>query len=203
MEIRNMEIRKGTTVFLMVLLGFLNLASCERVQIGWFLIAGNRHYLEGRYQEAQVAYLKALELKRYEEWVRYNLGNVYYALGERKAALEEWDRAQGTEDARLRFNVLFNKGVLALDEENWREGEKLFIQALELDPSSYPAKVNLEYATRKIASAQTQASKLQSSPKPQKLDEEGERLLHYIRQKESNRWIASDRLAVEESAEDW
>jgi tetratricopeptide (TPR) repeat protein len=198
-----MEIRRRIALSLMVLAGSLSLVSCERVQVGWFLITGNRHYLEGRYEEAQIAYLKALELKMYEEWVRYNLGNVYYALGERKAALEEWDRAQGAEDSRLRFNVLFNKGVLALEEENWREGEKLFIQALELDPKSYPAKVNLEYAARKIASAQTQASNLQSSFKPQKLNEEGERLLQYIRQKESNRWIASDRLAVEESAEDW
>ena len=187
----------------MVLAGSLSLVSCVRVQVGWFLIKGNQYYLDGRYQEAQMAYLKALELNMYEEWVRYNLGNVYYALGERRAALEEWDRAQGSVDSRLRFKVLFNKGVLALEEENWREGEKLFIRALELDPTSYSAKVNLEYATQKIASAQTQASKLQTSPRPQKLDEEGERLLHYIRQKESNRWIASDRLAVEESAEDW
>lgn len=198
-----MEIRKSIAILLMVFLGSIGFISCGRVQVGWFLITGNWYYLEGRYQKAQMAYLKALELKKYEEWVHYNLGNVYYALGERRAALEEWDRAQGAEDSRLRFNVLFNKGVLALEEENWKEGEKLFIQALELDPTSYSAKVNLEYATRKIASAETQGAKLQGSPKPQKLDEEGERLLHYIRQKESKRWIASDRLAVEELAGDW
>lgn len=198
-----MEIRKDIAVLLMVFIGSLSFISCGRVQVGWFLITGNWHYVEGRYQEALMAYLKALELKRYEEWVRYNLGNVYYALGERRAALEEWDRAQGAEDSRLRFNVLFNKGVLALEEENWKEGETLFIQALELDPTNYSAKVNLEYATRKIAKTETQGVKLRSSSKPQKLDEEGERLLHYIRQKESNRWIASNRLAVEELTEDW
>jgi len=171
--------------------------------VGWLVWNGNRHFAEGSYQEAQLVYLEALELGKYGEWVHYNLGNVYYALGERKAALEEWEKAIGVDDSRLRFNVLFNKGVLALEEGNFHEAEKLFIQVLELDSTNYSAKVNLEYASMKLSSLQAQTSKLQSSPQPNKLDDEGERLLHYIRQKENNRWIASDKLVVEESAEDW
>lgn len=197
-----MAIRKGIVLFLTVL-GTFSLLSCSGARVVWLLLKGNRYYTEGNYQEAQIAYLQALELGEYEDWAHYNLGNVYYALGERKAALEEWNKALRTEDSRLRFNVLFNKGVLALEEENFQEAEKLYIQALDLDPTSYPAKVNLEYASLKLTSLQAQASRLRSTPRTNTIDDSGERLLHYIRQKESNRWIASDKLAVEASSEDW
>ncbi|MCX7787459.1 MAG: tetratricopeptide repeat protein [Spirochaetes bacterium] len=195
-----MAIRRG---LILLILGSASIVSCSGLRMGWLLWNGNRYFAEGNYQEAQLAYLQALEMGQYREWIHYNLGNVYYALGERKAALEEWDKALGVEDSRLRFSVLFNKGVLALEEGNFKEAEKLFIQALELDSTHPAAKVNLEYASLKLSSLQAQATKPQSTPKPSKLDDEGERLLHYIRQRESNRWIASDKLVVEESAEDW
>jgi len=195
-----MAIRKG---LILLILGSTSVLSCSGVRMGLLVWNGNRYFAEGNYQEAQLAYLEALELGKHGEWVHYNLGNVYYALGERKAALEEWEKAIGVDDSRLRFNVLFNKGVLALEEGNFHEAETLFIQALELDSTNFSAKVNLEYASMKLSSLQAQASKLQSSPQPNKLDDEGERLLHYIRQKENNRWIASDKLVVEESSEDW
>ncbi len=197
-----MAIRKGI-VLGFIILEFISVVSCTGVRVGWHLVKGNRYYAEGNFQEAQVAYTQALEVGEYGEYAHYNLGNVYYTLGERKAALAEWEKAQGAEESRLRFNVLFNKGVLALEEENFKEAERLFIQALEIDSTSYPAKINLEYALLKLSTLQAQASKLHGSPRSHQLDDEGERLLHYIRQKETNRWIASNKIVLEESAEDW
>ncbi|GAB4364404.1 MAG: tetratricopeptide repeat protein [Spirochaetales bacterium] len=198
-------IRKGMKAFLLlsILFELLSLTACSEVYVGWFLLSGNRYYAQGKFQEAQLAYLKALEKGVYQEWVHYNLGNVYYALGERDAALQEWEKALSTGDPRLKFNVLFNRGVLALDNRNWEEAEKVFIQVLEMEPSNHPAKVNLEYATREREAESSQSTSFPASPKAEGLDEEGERLLQYIRQKENNRWIASDKLVTDESAEDW
>ncbi|HOV37556.1 MAG TPA: tetratricopeptide repeat protein [Spirochaetales bacterium] len=190
---------------LSILLGILSVlcVSCSGATTGWLIVQGNYYYSKGDFQRAQLSYLQALEKGKYAEWIHYNLGNVYYTLGEGKAALEEWEKAELTQDRRVMFNVAFNKGLLSLESGNFKEAERLFKRALELDSTHIPAKINLEYTLKKLESSLSGGMSAKSSMKQEAIDEQSDRILDYIRKKEINRWMASNKITPEETAEDW
>ncbi|MFQ3620438.1 MAG: tetratricopeptide repeat protein [Spirochaetales bacterium] len=171
--------------------------------MSYHVFRGNRAFQSGNFQEAQLAYLKALATGKHTEWIHYNLGTVYYSLGEKEPALKEWEKALTTSNAKLRFHVLFNKGFAALELGKAKEAEKFFIQALELDPKSIAAKVNLEYATQLAEAPSADKGKSSGTPKPEGLSQEGEQLLQYFRQKENTRWIGSSKIVQDADREDW
>ena len=66
-------------------------SSCSNSQIYIDVIEGNYAFSRGEYQEANLAYLKVKGEEPFDEYISYNLGNVYYALGEIDSAFEEWE----------------------------------------------------------------------------------------------------------------
>lgn len=168
------------------------------------VIRGNYSYGQGRFQRATVDYLRAWENDEYRAQIAYNLGNVYYALGEVQAALGMWQRAQESGDADILFGVTFNKGVFYHERGRYQDAYTQFKHALEIDPASVDAKVNLELALEKI-----RASEQVVRGDPSAAGGEGEpsaqsvRILEYVRRKEGSRWFATEQVEDEPDMPAW
>jgi len=182
----------------------LFLVSCGPMDVIVPVLKGNYAYQRGEYQEATVNYLAALSGERYQEWIRYNLGNVYRALGEGEAALEMWNMAETAQNPQMLFLVHFNRGTLYFELGNYREAYEEFKRALELDHTSIDAKVNLEMSLEKIQAGKSGAvspAKSQEDSK-QKIQDNLQRILEYVRHKEGDHW-ASSRENPEDSQNNW
>ena len=84
-----MVLKRSIYIFLSGTLFFL-LGSCKVLEPGFSVLRGNYFYQQGRYQDALLFYLKGEDTGKYSGRIAYNVGNVYYALGEGQAALQIW-----------------------------------------------------------------------------------------------------------------
>jgi tetratricopeptide (TPR) repeat protein len=168
------------------------------------VLAGNYAYGQGRFQGATVSYLRAWEENRYRAWVAYNLGNVYYALGEVQAALGMWQRAQESDEADILFGVAFNKGVFHYERGQYGEAYDQFKKALRIDPGSVDAKVNLELALEKIrAGEQVVRGEPTEGEQAESPSAQTVRILEYVRRKEETRWFATEEVEEEPDMPPW
>jgi tetratricopeptide (TPR) repeat protein len=155
---------------------------------------GNRQYARGEYQSANIAYIEAARTEEHEHWIAYNLGTVYYALGEADAAEREWQIAAGTADDTLLYRVHHNLGVLYYDRGLYRDAYERFRNALEINPSGIEAKRNLELTIQKLeVEGQGQALSPDSEPTSQSTGEI-ERILNYLRRMEGEVWKSTEDL---------
>lgn len=168
------------------------------------VLKGNYHYQQGRFAEATLEYLTALEEETYPEWISYNLGNVYHALGEAEAAFEVWAAAGEASDRELRFRVLFNTGTLLYELGRYREAYDEFRKALRLDGTDIDAKINLELCLRKVqALSGGSGASERSARAAQDERSEAARILEYIGRKEGYRWSAERDDRIEPDPRDW
>jgi tetratricopeptide (TPR) repeat protein len=168
------------------------------------VLRGNYAYGQGRFQNATVDYLRAWENAEYQAWIAYNLGNVYYALGEVQAALGMWQRAQESDEADILFGVTFNKGVFYYERGRYQDAYTQFKHALEIDPANVDAKINLELALQKIRAGEQvvrgdpTAGGTEGGPTAQTV-----RILEYVRRKEETRWFATEEVEDEPDMPAW
>jgi tetratricopeptide (TPR) repeat protein len=168
------------------------------------VLRANYAYGQGRFQNATVDYLRAWEAAEYQPWIAYNLGNVYYALGEVQAALGMWQRAQESDEPDILFGVTFNKGVFYYERGRYQDAYTQFQHALEIDPASVDAKTNLELALQKIRAGEQvvrgdpTGGAGGEGPSPQTV-----RILEYVRRKEETRWFATEEVEDEPDMPAW
>ncbi|MFP4010518.1 MAG: tetratricopeptide repeat protein [Spirochaetaceae bacterium] len=201
-RLRNRLIRLGAAAGLLAAL--LLLSSCG-TETHLRVLRANYAFGQGRFQNATVDYLRAFETGEYGRWIAYNLGNVYYALGEVQAALGMWERAGDSDEADILFGVAFNKGVYYYERGRYRDAYTQFQRALEIDPGNVDAKVNLELALRKIRAGE---QVVRGEPPEDGGEAEGNsaqtvRILEYVRRKEENRWFAADDVEDEPEMPAW
>jgi tetratricopeptide (TPR) repeat protein len=192
--------KKSFAAVLIPLLFMLALSGCRIRNVYVDVIQGNYYYGRGHYQEAIICYMRALESKKHDEWIQYNLGNAYYSLGEIEAALSVWEEAGRTEDSRLQFYIAYNKGSLYYEMGKYREAYEEFRQALRLEPSAMDAKVNLELALRKMNSGGGESAQGHSAAEPS--GEDSARILDYVKRKEGTNWTATEELSPS-GMDDW
>ncbi len=133
-------------------------------------------------------YLKASDTGQFRDIVAYNMGNVYQALGESEAALEQWEKARLTGNKELLPNVLYNEGILKYEMGEYEQSYLLFRQVLELDPLRDDARVNLEYALKKMSARNKVPKSIRPVPGEEKERENLERVLQYVERKEQTLW---------------
>ena len=102
------------------------LAGCTRLTPYLKVATGNHKFSNGDYQAANIAFIDAGKNGTYEHWISYNLGAVYYALGEVAAAETEWQIATGTQNETLAYKVHFNYGVLLFERGLYAEAYEKF-----------------------------------------------------------------------------
>ena len=175
------------------------------------MVKGNYAYSRGEYQDATIRYLEAIDHQRdTRAWAFYNLGNVYYSLGELESALSRWDQAAAANPGReLSFSIQFNRGIAAYNQGRFDEAFALFREALILQPSSVDAKINLELAQRKVAvvdrpagSTDGPAESPSATPPPTAVLDRA-RLLDFVHTREGQRWVGASPAPASAEVNDW
>lgn len=175
--------------FSIVLLCLPLFFSCVESTPAVAVLYGNFSYGKGEYQKAILNYINAQDTaKSGLDVVIYNLGNVYYALGEGEAALQAWTVAENiTGEVDILFRIAFNQGVLYYKWGRYDEAYRSFRRALTLNPSDIDSKINLEDSFSRIRSEIPQSNSSVDSKKNQESREKNH-LLDYIKRKEAEEW---------------
>ena len=161
--------------------------SCGLLEPGSSVLRGNYLYQQGRYQNALLLFLQGEETGKYDSRIRYNIGNVYYALGEGPAALEIWNGIDETRDPVVAFNTIFNRGVIFYQTSRYLEAYTAFRTALEMNPGNLDAKRNLELTIDRME-VEARSSESRSDSSVPEAGDDARRILQYIRRKEGNVW---------------
>ena len=109
---------------------------------------GNREFRKGEYGEADISYRKGLLKDSTSVAARYNLANNLYRQGNFDEAAKQMD-AVPLDSIRIdRFgaNYFFNRGNIAIAQEDWQKAVESFIQCLMITPEDIEAKENYTYA---------------------------------------------------------
>ena len=187
-----------------VLLSILLFSSCGEWTVYKEVLEGNYAFSRGDYMAANFDYLKAKRKEHFLSRIYYNLGNVYHALGESNAALEEWERAENTEDTELMYRIAFNRGVLFYEQGAYEEAYRYFRRALKFKPEDVEAKVNLEYSLRKQSSGEGQAPpQAGDSDSESGVGDDAKRILDYVKRNAPTELVPESQRLKEEEVKNW
>ncbi len=162
--------------------------SCRNPGMYVRVFSGNYAYSRGDYQDANLMYINAGTAGKYEDYISYNLGNVYYALGESSSALKKWDISMRSLSKEVEFSSFYNRGVLLFELSRYEEAYDSFKRALELDSADINAKIDLEYCLLKMSTGSTGSSKaavVKNTIKKDKKDD-AMRILDFVKRFEEN-----------------
>ena len=132
---------------------------------------GNRLFQQGKYQEAEKAYLGAQLEDPGKPELLYNLGNTMIKQKKYDSAVQSLRQAAGKADRGLQASSWYNLGNALYESGKLPEAAHSFIQALRINPSDREAKHNLELTLRRMKE-QKQNSKGQGSKDDQSKQDE-------------------------------
>jgi Ca-activated chloride channel family protein len=178
-------------------------SSCSEGKL--LLIEGNYLNSRGRYDEAVVAYLKALEHKDSAPYAEYGIGLTLHSLDESTAALKRYDSSKKManslpkgEHRELRYRNHYNSGVILFEEGDFRSAAESFREALREDPRKVEAKRNLELSLLSITLETERENRAETGK------ENREILFDFIRQEEQKHWRSREWQPEEKNTEpDW
>ena len=166
-------------------------SSCTEGKL--LLIEANYLYSRGRYDEAAVPYLKALEHEDAAPYAEYGLGITYYSMDEEQAALNYYTNSQerlknisAAEHRELRYRIHYNTGIINFEAGDYNAAAAAFKEALKIDSSKIDAKRNLEISLMSIAGDSSRERQ------PEIYNETKEILFEYARQQEQPYWQSGE-----------
>lgn len=182
----------------------LSVSSCDQISPHLDVLQGNYNFSRGEYQEAMVSYLSVREYPEYNQWIDYNLGNVFHALGEGEAALEVWESGLDSTYPDLLFGVHYNRGVVYYELGQYRKAYQSFKDAVILNPGSLEAKINLELTIQRLSvqSGNTRLGNADNS-EDRNTSQDSERILEYVRKKEGEPWFVGGNSEDFSNQRDW
>jgi tetratricopeptide (TPR) repeat protein len=136
--------------------------------------AGNRLFAQGKYQDAEKAYLEARSTTQERPEITYNLGNALIKQKKYDQALQSLRQAVSKGDQGLQVNSWYNAGNALFDMGNFKDSAQAYIQALRLNPADRDAKHNLELALKKLHEQEKQQQDQQQNPDRQKPEGSGQ-----------------------------
>jgi Ca-activated chloride channel family protein len=174
-------------IFALILISSV-FSSCSEGKL--LLIEANYLNSRGRYNEAIVPYLKALNHDDAAPYAEYGLGQTFHSLDENAAALNRYVNSQKmlevsseSEHRELRFRNYYNSGIIFFDEGDYQAAAFAFKEALKADPRRLEAKRNLELSLLSITMESNREENQAESRQ-----ESREILFDYLKQQEQQRW---------------
>ena len=129
---------------------------------------GNRLFEQGRYEDAEKAYLSAQVDDPGKPEILYNLGNSLIRQKKYQQGVQTLQQSIHGGDKEIKERSWYNKGNALFSEGNYRESADAFIQALKLNPSDRDAKHNLELALLELKQQEQQKKEDNQKQKEQK-----------------------------------
>jgi len=162
-------------------------SSCTEGKL--LLLQANYLNAIGRYDEALIPYLKALNHEDSAPYAEYGLGLTFYQLDEGKAALKRYgdshkllERYSSNEHRELRYRNYYNSGVIFFEEGDYHSAAESFREALRTDPRRLEAKRNLELSLMSIS------MEINTESSTKNREESREVLFEYLKQDEQQKW---------------
>ncbi|AYE36059.1 hypothetical protein DB313_00855 [Borrelia turcica IST7] len=181
---------------------FVSFFSCTNVKSMSLMAIGNYEYIRGNYQNAISTYYNLVDDVKSSAWGYYNLGIVYYSLGEYESSLRMFSYARRDDDVFLNFSINYNEGIIYYNQGLYRKAEMAFKEALKINPASYNAKYNLELAIIKKRTIPDNLESL-SVNKSKDFIENNENFLRYIENLERILWVTRAEEDIVSPKEDW
>ena len=119
---------------------------------------GNRLFAQGKYAEAETAYLNAQVKNPGKPEVLYNLGNSLIKQKKYSQGVQLLSQSANKGDKAIRENSWYNTGNALFEAGRFKDSAEAFVQSLKLDPSDKDAKHNLELALLKLKEQQQSAA---------------------------------------------
>ncbi len=170
------------------------LTGCSRLGPHIQVAKGARAYANGDFQRANIAYIEAGRTGENEHWIAYNLGTVYYALGEVEAAESEWQIAEGAQDKDLSYRALCNYGALLYERGAYTEAYEKFRNALEIKPAGLEAKKNLEITIKRMVVRENESEPVETTQLKGETDDEIDLIMNYLKKIEGEVWESTEEL---------
>jgi len=117
---------KTRFLWLSLVLGVFLFSGCSANSTHLQVLYANYSFQQGNYLDSTVRYLNSLDDPQFREFVAYNLGNVYFALGEFSPALNLWIEGEKSQNLDLLFRIAFNKGVLFYEQQEFGPARESF-----------------------------------------------------------------------------
>jgi len=112
---------------------------------------GNQKYIEGKYDDAEKEYNKALEIKNSLPEGVFNLGDVAYKKKDYEKAVRQFETASMVaKDNNLKAKAYHNLGNTYLDAGQYEKSIEAYKNALRLNPNDMDTKYNLAFAQRML-----------------------------------------------------
>ncbi len=124
---------------------------------------GNREYKKQHYDQAEVAYRRALERDSTDARGQYNLGNTLYRQKKYDEANRHYEQAytspkmsnkQRAHTLHNRGNSLLKAGMETQDQQKLQQALASYQEALKLDPKNEDTRYNLALARHLLQQAQ-------------------------------------------------
>lgn len=119
---------------------------------------GNRYFSQGKYSDAEKAYLDAQIKSPGKPEILYNLGNSLIKQEKYDQGIQALDQSREKGEKELEENSWFNTGNALFLAGKYKDSAAAFIEALKLDPTDRDAKHNLEMALMKLQEQEQQKS---------------------------------------------
>lgn len=138
------------------------------------MVAGNKSYKDGKYDEASKRYETALTAKKGKDKASYNLGNAEYKQEKYDAAINHYESAFGqSTNYADKANALFNKGNAFFQKQDYDSAIKSYKDALKYDPQDKSTIENLAKAKlKKNMKEQEQKEKQDKKDKKDQKDQQ-------------------------------
>ncbi len=117
---------------------------------------GNRLFAEGKYADAEKAYLDAQAKIPGKPELLYNHGNTLIKEKKYEPAVQQLRQAVSKGGDGIRASAWYNSGNALFEMGKYQDAAQAYIQALRINPADSDAKHNLELALKKTQEQQKQ-----------------------------------------------
>lgn len=117
---------------------------------------GNRLFAEGKYADAEKAYVDAQARTPGKPELLYNHGNTLIKEKKYEPAVQQLRQAVSKGDRGIQASAWYNSGNALFETAKYQDAVQAYIQALRINPADPDAKHNLELALKKTEEQQKQ-----------------------------------------------
>lgn len=150
--------QRTATVLLLLFAATAAVAQTDRQ----YVTSGNKLFRNGQFDQAEVAYRKAIEKNPRNPQAYYNLGNALMAQKKDSAAVQSLQKSTELETSKIRKAMAFhNIGVVCQQHKMYGEAIEAYKSALRLNPKDDATRYNLELCKRQQKNQQNQKNQNQ------------------------------------------
>lgn len=156
--------KKIVLINMLVLASLMVMAQKERK----YIREGNKSYEKANFQNAEVAYSKALKEPKLLFDANFNIGDALYEQEKYPEAFEQFSSLKDmAKDSQHQSKLFHNVGNTLLKQKKYKESIEAFKQALRVNPNDMETKYNLAYAQKMLEEQNKQEQNQQNKKKQQ------------------------------------